>query len=425
MQQKAWDVAIIGGGPAGMMAAGRLAAGGVNVVLLEKNPILGKKLLITGGGRCNVTNAEFDTRKLLAKYGTAGKYLASPFAAWGAKETIDFFERRGVPIKIEAEKRAFPLSNTAQSVHDALTSYLKEGGVTIKTNSPVKNLIERDNKIAAAILKDGTEIHAQAFILATGGKSRPETGSTGEGFVWLKRLGHIVSLSNAALVPISVHDTWIARVAGVSLKDVKVTVLQDGQKQESLIGKILFTHEGLSGPAILNLSRGIGELLHYAPVSLEIDLMPLLGYEKINEKLQELFKRQHVKKLKNALREIVPGAIVDVVLVLAKVNGETFCNSVARADRIRLTKLLKHIPLSVKSLLGLDKAVVTSGGVRLDEVDTKTMRSRLFSNLYLIGDVLDMYRPSGGYSLQICWATAKAAADASAQDVGNTTKNAL
>jgi len=405
-----WDVAVIGGGPAGLMAAGHLGNVGIKVVLLEKNPVLGKKLLITGGGRCNVTNAEFDTQVLLKKYGSAGKYLASPFAAWGARETIDFFENRGVLIKVETEKRAFPVSNKAQSVHDVLTSYIKAGGVSIRTNAQVKRLEKVDSKISAVILKDGTKIEGRNFVLATGGKSRPETGSTGDGFDWLAKLGHTVSTSNAALVPISVSDAWVKRLAGVSLKDAKVTLFQASEKQESTIGKILFTHEGLSGPAILNLSRTIGELLHYAPVNLEIDLLPTLGYEKINERLQDLFKKEHVKKLKNALRELIPSALVEPVLELARASGDTACNSVTRADRIALTKLLKHIPLSVKGLLGLDKAVVTSGGVSLDEVDTRSFQSRLFPNLYILGDVLDISRPSGGYSLQLCWTSAFVAA---------------
>ncbi len=415
-----WDAVVVGGGPAGMMAAGLLAEGGVRVILLEKNPTLGKKLLITGGGRCNVTNAEFDTKKLLAKYGAAGKYLASPFAAWGAQETIDFFESHGVPIKVEQEKRAFPASNKAQSVHDVLTSYMKKGDVVVQTNSAVKRLVEKDGRITAAVLKDGSEIRARAFVLATGGKSRPETGSTGDGFTWLSELGHKVSTSNAALVPISVHDGWVKLLAGVSLKDVKVTVIQDGEKQESLMGKILFTHEGLSGPALLNLSRSIGELLEYGAVQLEIDLLPTLGYEKINERLQELFKKEHVRKLKNALRGFVPSALVEPLLEIAQIDGETACNSVSRDNRIALTKLFKHVPVSVKGLLGLEKAVVTSGGVSLDEIDTKTFASRHFPNLYIIGDVLDISRPSGGYSLQICWASAKAAADAIVENMSNT-----
>ena len=410
MNATKWDVVVIGGGPAGMMAAGHLGNAGLKVVLLEKNPSFGRKLLITGGGRCNVTNAEFGTKKLLAKYGTAGKYLASPFAAWDSQATIDFFEQRGVPIKVETEKRAFPLSNRAQSVHDMLTLYMKAGGVSIKTNAQVKRLEKVDSRISAVILKDGTKIEGRNFVLATGGKSRPETGSTGDGFIWASKLGHKVSTSNAALVPISVHDTWVKRLAGVSLKDVKVTVIQDGEKQESMVGKILFTHEGLSGPAILNLSRSIGELSEYGAVQLEIDLLPELGYEKVNEGLQELFKTEHLKKLKNALRGFVPSALVESLLDISKIDGETACNSVKRDDRITLSKLVKHVPVSVKGLLGLEKAVVTSGGISLDEIDTKTFVSRRFPNLYIIGDILDISRPSGGYSLQLCWTSAFVAA---------------
>ena len=202
MNATKWDVVVIGGGPAGMMAAGHLGNAGLKVVLLEKNPSLGRKLLIPGGGRCNVTNAEFDTKKLLAKYGTAGKYLASPFAAWDSQATIDFFEQRGMPIKVETEKRAFPASDKAQSVHDALTAYMKEGGVAVKVNAPVKSLVKREGKIAAAALKNDEDIRARAFVLATGGTSRPETGSTGDGFVWIKRLRHAVSVANAAAAPV-------------------------------------------------------------------------------------------------------------------------------------------------------------------------------------------------------------------------------
>ncbi len=400
----AWDVAVIGGGPAGMMAAGRAAEKGASVILLEKNPALGKKLLITGGGRCNVANAEFDTRKLLAKYGKAGKYLASPFAEWAAKESVAFFEQCGMPTKVEAENRVFPLSNKAQSVHDVLTAYLKQGAVTIRTKAAVKGFNLKDGHIES-VKVGNEEIFAKSFVLATGGKSRPETGSTGDAFEWLAELGHKISTSNAALVPISVHDVWVQRVAGVSLTNAKVTLFQNNIKQENIIGKILFTHEGLSGPAILNLSADIGELLEYGDTTLEIDLLPTSGYEKVNEQLQFILKENHVKKVKNSLKIIIPSALVPIVLELADINAEKSCNAVTRPERIRLMKLVKHLPLRVKGLLGLDKAVVTSGGVTLDEVDTRTMRSRIHSNLYLIGDVLDINRPSGGYSLQLCWTT--------------------
>jgi len=409
INETVWDVAVVGGGPAGMMAAGRAADNGASVILLEKNASLGKKLLITGGGRCNVTNAEFDERALLAKYGDSGKYLASPFAAWTAQDSIDFFEKRGMPTKIEAEKRVFPVSDTARSIHDTLLAYMKAGNVTIITKASVKRMNTENGEITSVELSDGTHIRARAFVIACGGASRPETGSTGDAFAWLTETGHKVSTANAALVPISVHETWVARVAGVSLKDVKISLYQYGKKQKSLIGKVLFTHEGLSGPGILNLSRDIGELLGYADVALEIDLLPESGYEKVNESLQSILKEHHTKMLRNSLRSHVAPALVPVILQLADIEPEKQCNSVTRDERVRLMKLLKHLPLSVKGLLGLDRAVVTSGGVSLDDVDTKSMRSRLFKNLYLVGDVLDISRPSGGFSLQLAWATGQVA----------------
>ena len=406
-----WDVAVVGGGPAGMMAAGRAAEKGARVILIEKNPGLGKKLLITGGGRCNVTNAEFDTKALLAKYGDAGKYLSSPFAAWSSKESIEFFESRTMLVKIENEKRAFPVSDTARSVHDVLVRYMKEGGVSVHTKSPVIGFASEEKQIVGAKLKDGTFVRAKSFILATGGASRPETGSTGEGFEWLRELGHAVSTANAALVPISVYETWVKRAAGVSLKDVKISLFQFGKKEKSAIGKILFTHEGLSGPGILNMSLEIGEFLQYGDLTLEIDLLPASGYEKVNAHLQEIFKTNATKMLKNGLRGFIPPALVPIILELAKIDPEKSCTNVSRDERVRLMKLVKHIPLTVKGLLGLDKAVVTSGGVSLDEVDTRTMRSRLVNNLYLVGDVLDVNRPSGGYSLQLCWTTGRVAGE--------------
>ena len=411
--EKMWDVIVIGGGPAGMMAAGRAAENGAKVLLLEKNPSLGKKLLITGGGRCNVTNAEADTKVLLGKFKDGGKFLASPFSRWSSEQSIRFFNTAGMPTKVEPEKRVFPVSDSAQSVHDVLTAYMKAGKVTIRTKSPVRELVT-DSSGIRSVKVGSDEYRAHAFVLATGGKSRPETGSTGEGFEWLKALGHRVEDTRAALVPIRVKEKWVQQLAGVALKDVKVTSIQNGAKQESRVGKILFTHVGLSGPAILNMSRDIGELLSYGEVSLEIDLFPKDGYDIVQAKLQELLKKNHVKKIKNSLRELIPTALVPVVLELAHVDGETFCNSVTRESRNALMKLVKGIPLSVMNLLGLEKAVVTSGGVSLEEVDFKSFISRRFPNLFLVGDVLDIDRPSGGYSLQLCWTTGQIAGESAA-----------
>jgi predicted Rossmann fold flavoprotein len=417
MQRKAagsetlWDVAVIGGGPAGMMAAGRAAEMGASVVLLEKNKMLGKKLLITGGGRCNVTNNEPDTKKLLAKFKDSGKFLSSPFSRWSVSESLDFFHTRGMPTKVEAEQRVFPLSNTAQSVWDTLVGYLRQNSVNVISNAVVIKLHSENEIIVAAELKNGEMIRANSFILATGGTSHPETGSTGDGYMWLRALGHTVIEASAALVPVALKSP-AKNAAGVALPDAKITLFQNDVKQAQGRGKILFTHVGLSGPATLNMSREIGELLKYGDVMIEIDLLPLMGYEKVNAALQDTFKENANKMVRNSLKGIVPPALVPLVLDAAGIDGETFCNSVTRESRVRLMKALKHWRFEVKGLLGMDKAVITAGGVALTEIDWKSMRSLKYANLYLVGDILNIDRPSGGYSLQLCWTTGYVAGSA-------------
>lgn len=414
--ENVWDIIVIGGGPAGMMAAGRageecrLAGREAKILLLEKNSTLGKKLLITGGGRCNVTNAEFDDRVLLAKFKDAGKFLFSAFAAHNVEKSLSFFHTRGMPTKIEDEKRVFPVTDSAQSVWDVVVGYLKSSGVTVRSNAEVTGFVQRSpGSIDAVKIKGGEIIRAKRFILATGGKSHPETGSTGEGLDWLAKAGHTVSEPTAALVPIKVSDAWVKALSGVSIKDAKLTLFRDGArvpgKSGTRKGKVLFTHFGLSGPAILNMSSEIGELIEYGEVSLSLDLLPKHDYATLNEALQKLFAAEHKKKLKNAMPKIILAAFMPIVLERSGVDGETACNSVTREDRLALVKIMKDLRMRPTGLMGDDKAIVTSGGVSLNEVDFRTMQSRLVPNLYLVGDVLDIDRPSGGYSLQLCWTT--------------------
>jgi hypothetical protein len=405
MSEKTWDVIVIGGGPAGMMTAGVAAKKGAKVVLIEKNKKLGEKLLITGGGRCNVTNSEFDNRKLLQKFKNNGKFLFSAFAQHSVKDTLDFFNSRGMETKVEKELRVFPVSDSAQSVWDVLVKEMQENKVSVVSNSPVVEIIKKDNELIGVRLKNKQIIYGKNIVVATGGTSRPETGSTGDGFIWLKDIGHKVIMPTPSLVPISIRDLWVKRLAGVSLSDIKISVFQNQEKQGSVRGKILFTHVGLSGPTILNMSKDIGELLKYGPVQLSLDLLPNEDNGKLNTKLQELFKEHDKKKFRNALSNLIPSAITPIVVELSGINPEVQCNSVTREERLRLVGLLKGIPMQVKGLLGAEKAIVSSGGVVLDEVDFKTMRSRLFQNLYLVGDILNIDRPSGGYSLQLCWTT--------------------
>jgi predicted Rossmann fold flavoprotein len=342
---KIWDVAVIGGGPAGMMSAGRSAELGSSVILIEKNEKLGKKLLITGGGRCNMTNNELDIRKFLEKFKDSGKFLFSTFSQWAVKETLDFFHNRGLETKLEENGRVFPADDKAASVFAVLTKYLEQGGVTIKTGNPVVEIIKnKENKIESVRLANGDMVYAKSFILATGGKSRPETGSTGDGFIWLKNLGHKVIPPNPSLVPIAIKDSWVKALSGVVLPMVKITVLQNNKKQVSKKGRILFTHFGLSGPTILNMSKDIGESLKYGDVFISLDLFPNFGYDNLNNKLQDLFKDQSNKKIKNAFDEMVQlKSIHEIIFKLSKIDPETFCHSVTREERLALVKILKDI----------------------------------------------------------------------------------
>ncbi len=405
MNNEIYDVAIIGGGPAGMMAAGRAGETGKRVILLEKNPTLGVKLLITGGGRCNVTNEELDVRTFLKKYKDSDKFLFSSFSQFSVKDTLEFFNSRGMETKVEAENRVFPISDSAQSVWDVLIEYLKKNNVEVKTNANVAGFEVENNSITAIKLKNNEKIFAKKIILATGGTSRPETGSTGDGFAWLKEIGHTIIPSDDALVPLSIKDSWVKELSGVTLQNIKLTTFQNNQKQQSHKGKLLFTHFGISGPTVLNMSKDIGELLKYGEVEIRLDLLPELDHGMMNSRLQELFKLDDKKKIKNSLDSIIPSSLVPIVLKLSIIDENKTNNSVTREERLKLIEIIKNVPMQVNELLGSDKAIVSSGGVDLTEVDFKTMQSKIISNLYLVGDVLNIDRPSGGYSLQLCWTT--------------------
>ncbi len=385
--------------------AATAAARGQRVLLLEKNESLGKKLLITGGGRCNLTNAETDVRPFLAKFKDQGKFLFSAFAHWSVAETLKFFHERGLVTKVENEGRVFPISDSARSVWEVLVAELKKHQVTVNSRMAVRDLAVEQGRVVGVILKNNQVLRAEAVVVATGGTSRPETGSTGDAYPWLKRLGHTIIEPTPSLVPLAIKDRWVSRLAGLTLPTVKLTVWQSGVKQQSVKGKILFTHVGVSGPSILNLSKEIGELLKYGEVLLTVDLWPASDHGQANRMLQELFLAQAKKKLVNALSQKLPAALATIVVELSGIDGERRGSELRREERLKLIEIIKNFPLKVSHLLGVEKAIITSGGVALDEVDFKTMRSRLQPNLFLIGDVLNIDRPSGGYSLQLCWTT--------------------
>ncbi|MEI7810737.1 MAG: aminoacetone oxidase family FAD-binding enzyme, partial [bacterium] len=308
IEESAWDVAVIGGGPSGMMAAGRAAERGAKVILIEKNENLGKKLLISGGGRCNLTNAEFDTRKFLEKFKDSNKFLFSTFSKWNVKDTLDFFNSRKMETRVEAFQRVFPITDKSQSVLNVLVEYMKQGNVTVISNTEVSGFEVDNKKITAVKTKNDQNIYAKQFILATGGTSHPETGSTGDGFKWLQKIGHEIIEPSAALVPIALKDEWIKDLQGITLEKTKISIFQNNVKQASRIGKILFTHFGVSGPAILNMSQEVGELLKYGDVVISLDILPELDYGQLNLKLQEIFKEHSNKNFKNSLATLIPSS---------------------------------------------------------------------------------------------------------------------
>ncbi len=406
MKEQVWEVIVIGGGPAGMMAAATAAARGKRVLLLEKNPSLGKKLLITGGGRCNVTNNKPVVREMLSHYKGAGKFLFSTFTHHGVQETIAWFENKGVTLKEENEGRLFPVTNSAKTIFDTLVSELKTTGVSIKTKAVVKAItFNKKEGLFSITLESGEVLKSQNCVVATGGTSRPETGSTGDAYAWMKKLGHTVVPNNFALVPLTLKNSWTKKLSGLTLTNIKLTLFADNKKQSVHKGKLLFTHVGITGPTVLNLSKTVGELLSHSEVTLMLDLFPNQDAGEFKIFLRTLLTNNSNKKLRNVLSEIVPAALVTSVLNELCIDGDTPCHSVSTTDRTNLTLFLKAVPLQVKGLLGEDKAIVSSGGVALTEIDFKTMTSKVVPHLFIVGDMLNVDRPSGGYSLQLCWST--------------------
>ncbi len=398
-----YDVIVIGGGAAGMMAVARAKELGKKVLLLEKNAKLGEKLKITGGGRCNITNAEFDIRQLLKNYGKAESFLYSPFSQFGNKETFEFFEKLNLPLVIQARKRAFPHTEKAYDVFRVLDQYIKGKDITIKTNSEVTKFLTEKNKITG--VKVGNTVYtAKSYILATGGMSHPETGSTGDGFKWLRDLGHTVKAPTPTIVPLAVKESWVKNLSGVSLSFMKITFYLEGVKKFSKTGKLLFTHFGISGPLILNSAGKVNDLLYEGGVTAKIDTYPDTNEGDLEKKIIKVFDENKNKMFKNVLDEIVPhGTIPAFLSILKDISPDTKVHSITKENRKSMVSLLKALPITITHLMGFDRSVVADGGVSLEEIEMKTMQSKVIPNLYIVGDLLHINRPSGGYSLQICW----------------------
>jgi len=409
-----FDIAVIGGGPAGMMAAGRAAELGAKVVLIEKNEILGKKLLITGKRRCNFTHNEFDTRKFAEKFGRNGRFLYSALAQFGAREVIDFFESRGAKGKVEQGDRIFPEKGNAQDILNVLIKYLAEGKVNILLNSEVTGFKQEKGKISQVLLRD-RQISADKCIICTGGRAYPQTGSTGDGYRWAEQLGHTIIPPIPALNPVKTSEKWVKELQGLSLKNVSLKLFQNGKKQNERFGEMLFAHFGVSGPIVMDMSKNIGELLKKGPLKLVLDLKPALDFKKLDKRIQRDFEKFRGRMFKNSLKGLLPLSMIPLIIKFSGIEPNKQVDHLTREERNKLIHLLKELELTPTGLLGFKWSVVTSGGVALKEVNPNTMGSKKVKNLYFAGEILDIDGPSGGYNLQECWSTGYLAGQSAAK----------
>ena len=404
-KNKIWDVIVIGGGASGMMAAAVASSRSKSVLVVDKNESLGEKLKITGGGRCNITNNEPDIHKMLKVYGEGSPYLYTPFSIFGVKDTFTYFESRGLPLVVQARNRVFPATEKAFDVFNVLYKELVKNKVEMRNNCIVSNFIHNDSKIININTSQG-QFYAKSFILATGGMSHPETGSTGDGLKFLQDLGHSVTDPTPDIVPIEVREDWVKSLSGTSLSFMKINFCLNGKNQFSKTGKILFTHFGLSGPLILNSANKINTLLSKGEVTAFIDLYPDTNNRVLEEKIIKVFDLNKNKILKTVVKDFVPeGMSFAIQKLINFVDIDKKVHSITKEERKEIVKLLKALPLTVVGLMGYDRSVVVNGGVSLSEIDMKTMKSKLIDNLYVTGDLLHLNRNSGGYSLQICWTT--------------------
>lgn len=410
-EKRHFDVVVVGGGPSGMMAAGRAAERGLSVAILEKNADVGDKLKITGGRRCNITNAEYDNRKFLQNFGDAGKFLFSPFSQFSVSSTFKFFEKRGLPLVIEARKRTFPRTQKAYDVYAVMKKYMKDNKVTIVTNSPVLKIVSSDG-VVENVQTIQYVYTADNFIFATGGASAPETGSTGDGFKWLEKIGHSVKKPSPNVVPLRVDEKWVHELSGTSLSFMKISFFLNGVRSFSKTGKILFTHFGLSGPLILNSSYEVQQLLKDGEVVAEIDMFPDTDLGLLEKKLLKTFDANKNKLLKNIIPDIVPEGMNSALEAhLTDEELLTKVHSITVDMRKYIMTFLKKMPVNIAGTMGFDRAVISDGGITLEEIDMKDMKSKLYKNLYVTGDLLNINRPSGGFSLQLCWTTGYVAGD--------------
>lgn len=410
-------VVVIGGGPAGMFAAIAAAENGHKVILLEKNEKLGKKLYITGKGRCNITNSS-DMEVLFQNVMTNAKFLYSAFYAYDNQRVIDFFEKAGVPVKNERGNRIFPVSDHSSDVIAALSRVLREKGVEVNLHTEVEKILyapyigadagekKAPKQVVTGVqLKNGKKIEADSVVLATGGFSYKATGSTGDGYRFAEEMGHTITEIRPSLVPFNTKEEYVKEMQGLALKNVNVRIMRDGKLLYDEFGEMLFTHFGVSGPLILSASAVIPSKHVKEPLHAEIDLKPALTEEQLDKRVLKDFEDAKNKQFKNSIGKLFPAKMIPVILELSEIDPDKKVNEITKEERAQFVRLIKAFPLTLNGLRDFNEAIITKGGIKVNEVNPSTMESKIVKNMYVCGEVLDLDALTGGFNLQIAWST--------------------
>lgn len=411
---QATRIFVIGAGAAGLMAAGTAAREGAAVTVLEKNDRPGKKLLITGKGRCNITN-DADLESIIRSFPDTGKFLYSALYTFSNWQVVDFFERAGVPTQVERGGRIFPASGLAKDVVTALEQYVRDSGASLSFGRDVESVEVADGKAVGVRIRGNGVIPCERVILATGGASYPGTGSTGDGYRMAQRVGHTIRPLIPSLVPLVAEEAWVAELQGLSLRNVTLTLSQNGKKIGEEFGEMMFTHFGITGPVVLTLSRETVPLLKQGPVTACVDLKPALDHEKLDQRLQRDFEEYINKDFKNALDDLLPKSMIPVLIRLSGIPEEKKVNQITAGERKRLGALIKGLTFTVVGHRGFKEAIVTRGGVHTKEIDPSTMESKKVAGLYFAGEVIDLDAYTGGFNLQAAFSTGYLAGLSAAQ----------
>ncbi len=407
------NIVVIGGGPAGMMAAISSKENGNNVILLEKMNTLGRKLLITGKGRCNITSS-LDISEFIKNIPGNGKFLFSVFQNFTNQDIINFLNKQGIKVKEERGNRFFPLSDHSEDVLSAFINKLHELKVEIKTNCKVNKILKKENKVIGVELEDGKKIHADKVIIACGGKSYPMTGSTGDGYKLAQELGHSITNIRGSLVPLNIKESEICKnMQGLSLKNVEIEIIDQtkNKKVYTDFGEMIFTHFGVSGPIVLSASshlvryKNIDTLIKEGKIKLVIDLKPALLEEKLDDRINRDFNKFKNKLFKNSLENLLPKKMIPIMIDLSKISPEKKVNEITRKERNSLVKLLKNFELTIEGFRPVEEAIITSGGINIKEINPSTMESKIIQGLYFAGEIIDVDAYTGGFNLQIAYST--------------------